>query len=310
MKKSNFISMIDNKAVLTQPLYYNEDIYRLKHETKRTILEIREAVGHCILGFSSGTDSIFIYCCIRELIEEGKLTKDAIDIVFFNVDFSNFTFSEAKLGRDKLVQWRLNYWKDIYRAVDFKPTIEDLLQYYKACKKYNIKNFSWYEFLLAYCRNCFDYPVLVGIGHGNFTNEFRYEVGSWHSIYEDSNQIDVYFYDKDVFCAFLEKDAPSLLIDGTYPLYRESIRYFAENKRYFNIFYETMYGHPKCMEWPILIQGFKPSAQTFFRKLFNPEVTVEDSLEIRSRVWKPIYLPNGDAVTSVEQTQEFFNRHS
>ena len=95
MKKSNFISMIDNKAVLTQPLYYNEDIYRLKHETKRTILEIREAVGHCILGFSSGTDSIFIYCCIRELIEEGKLTKDAIDIVFFNVDFSNFTFSEV-----------------------------------------------------------------------------------------------------------------------------------------------------------------------------------------------------------------------
>ena len=64
------------------------------------------------------------------------------------------------------------------------------------------------------------------------------------------------------------------------------------------------------MEWPILIQGFKPCAQTFFRKLFNPDVTVEDSLEIRSRVWKPIYLPNGDVVTSVEQTQEFFNRHS
>ena len=55
--------------------------YDTKKEYKRVLVEMADTYSNLILAYSGGMDSAFILCCLRDLIEEGKLTKDTIKIL-------------------------------------------------------------------------------------------------------------------------------------------------------------------------------------------------------------------------------------
>ena len=311
MKKSNFLEIIDNKFILTAPLFYNKGDFCVKKEMKLALLEISNTVGKCILGFSTGADSIFLYCCFRELVEEGKLQQSAFDIIFFDVDFSEFNITNTH-PLDPVVKWRLNYWKDVYKVMTFKPTYKDILQYYN---KYNsIYDFKhWGEimaFFLAYCRTKCEFPVIAvnGCTSGMVVKP---QTRTLYSVYSGGNVVDPFYYSRDLYCAMFVIKHPFIdIIDKTYPLWVKCIQYYIKRQNYFDVYPETVYGYPKFPEWFFEKDNLTSKAQSFFSKLFDEMPTYRDSNGGQAPFWKSFYLPNGEVVTSVGQTQEFFNRHS
>lgn len=68
------------EVTLNYPLWITENPLKLKEEAKRAILEIIDSYGKVSLAYSGGSDSGFVLCCINDLIDEGKITKNTIEI--------------------------------------------------------------------------------------------------------------------------------------------------------------------------------------------------------------------------------------
>jgi len=68
------------KATLNHPLWITSNPYKLKEEVKRGLLEIVDTHNKLSLAYSGGSDSGFILCCLHDLIKEGKLKKDTIEV--------------------------------------------------------------------------------------------------------------------------------------------------------------------------------------------------------------------------------------
>ena len=87
------------KVVLNQPLSVVENPYVYKKEMKRVLLEVVDSYPKVTLGYSGGSDSGFVLCCIRDLIEEGKLKTDTINIVlcafYYNKSLLNLDLNRA-----------------------------------------------------------------------------------------------------------------------------------------------------------------------------------------------------------------------
>ena len=90
MKKSSLFKFVNPTYIeIQKSLYFCNDLHRPKKEVKRALLEIREELGKCYLNFSTGTDAIFLYRCFTELVDEGKLTRDAFQTVYMLLDPTN-----------------------------------------------------------------------------------------------------------------------------------------------------------------------------------------------------------------------------
>lgn len=66
---------------LNYPLHITDDIFSIKEHGKRVLLEMVDTYPKLILAYSGGSDSAFILCCINDLINERKITKNTIEIV-------------------------------------------------------------------------------------------------------------------------------------------------------------------------------------------------------------------------------------
>ena len=73
--------MDEFKITLNHPLYISDNIFAAKEHGKRVLLEMVDTYSNLILGYSGGMDSSFILCCIRDLIDEGKIPRDRIEIL-------------------------------------------------------------------------------------------------------------------------------------------------------------------------------------------------------------------------------------
>ena len=66
---------------LNYPLPITDDIFSIKEHGKRVLLVMVDTYPKLILAYSGGSDSAFILCCINDLINEWKITKNTIEIV-------------------------------------------------------------------------------------------------------------------------------------------------------------------------------------------------------------------------------------
>ena len=71
----------DFSITINHPIWITNDAYVAKVEAKRVLLEMVDTYPKLILAYSGGTDSGFALCCIRDLVQEGKLKSDTIEIV-------------------------------------------------------------------------------------------------------------------------------------------------------------------------------------------------------------------------------------
>ena len=71
----------DIDITLNYPLYISNNIFDLREHGKRVILEMVDTYPKLILAYSGGMDSSFILCCINDLVNEGKIPRDRIEIL-------------------------------------------------------------------------------------------------------------------------------------------------------------------------------------------------------------------------------------
>lgn len=88
----------DIDITLNYPLYISNNIFDLREHSKRVILEMVDTYPKLILAYSGGMDSSFILCCIRDLINEGKIPRDRIEI-FQGIFTSNGVIATADFER-------------------------------------------------------------------------------------------------------------------------------------------------------------------------------------------------------------------
>ena len=60
----------DFSITINHPVWITDDILAAKRESKRVLLEMVDTYPKLILAYSGGTDSAYILCCIRDLINE------------------------------------------------------------------------------------------------------------------------------------------------------------------------------------------------------------------------------------------------
>jgi len=114
------------KITCNYPLWFTSDPYKVKEEVKRGLLEMVDVYGKLSLAYSGGTDSGFILCCVRDLVEEGKLKKDTIEVfqgVFIIDDEPQYDMNRAikfanSLGIDpKIVEINLDKDTDVWTSI-------------------------------------------------------------------------------------------------------------------------------------------------------------------------------------------------
>ena len=125
------------EVILNYPLWITSDPYKAKKESKRVLLEMVDTYDKLSLAYSGGSDSGFVLCCIYDLIEEGKLKKDTIEIfigIFIadgrpQADANRATRFANSLGFDP---------KKVVIDLDNRPDIHDVVvnQTFKNIEKF------------------------------------------------------------------------------------------------------------------------------------------------------------------------------
>lgn len=111
------------EITLNHPLYISDNIFAAKEHGKRVLLEMVDTYSNLILGYSGGMDSSFILCCIRDLINEKKITEDTIEIVqgvftggdvILTLDYERATKFANSLGfNPRIYKYDINEkWRD------------------------------------------------------------------------------------------------------------------------------------------------------------------------------------------------------
>ena len=307
MKKSSCIEAHKDGLKLLQPLQYADDYTYIKRHTKRVILEIIETIGKVTIGFSGGTDSLFMVCCARELVEEGKLARDAYEIVYLKLDFSKMkqVFEDVPLPtvEEQIILDFIDSYVD--KVLTITPTINELLDFYnKEVKELSFNKLSKIHTVLAYARTKLDYYCLAADGFIDYLNYNYQGFLFWRCwLREDGPEIDIYSWDIDIHCSLMKKN--QFIIKDNHPHKYNQLMYLqTKHIDYIRNFPETILGLPKRQEYPWMYLGNIKLANRyrFFKQI--------PFLQHNGGPPCLLYLPNGEKVTSVEQTQEFFNRHS
>ena len=303
MKKSSCIEAHKDGLKLLQPLQYADDYTYIKRHTKRVILEIIETVGKVTIGFSGGTDSIFIVCCARELVEEGKLTRDKYEIVHFKIDFSNMTSIFKKVlpptRAEQVIIDHIDSYVD--RVLIIAPTINELLDFYnKEVKELSFNTTTQAHTILGYFRTKLDNYCLCADGFLDYLNSNYQGFLYWRCwLREDGPEIDIYSWDIDIHCSLMKKN--QFIIKDNHPHKYNQLMYLqTKHIDYIRNFPETILGLPKRDEYPWM----------YLDKIKAPRRLLKQIPFLHNRGYPrgPIYLPNGEKVTSVEQTQEFYKK--
>ena len=133
----------DFEVFIHDDLFITANPYDAKKEYKRALVEMVDTYSNLILAYSGGMDSSFILCCLRDLIEEKKLTKDAIKVVQ-----GTFTIAGKQISVDRVRAMNfavdLGFAPEIYNIEldnDMQDELEDyMLSYYWCLAGRDINN--------------------------------------------------------------------------------------------------------------------------------------------------------------------------
>ena len=192
------------KVTLNYPLYISDNIFAAKEQGKRVLLEMVDTYPKLILGYSGGMDSSFILCCIRDLIDEGKITEDTIEIVqgiftggdvILTLDHERATKFANSLGfNPRIYKYDINEkWKDC----------EDFILKYKLSGMATVV--VSYQYLLSMKQ---DGVVIQHRGPGRYTglglgNENLIFSNNWCACDIIDNIINFDTWDKDIYSSFI-----------------------------------------------------------------------------------------------------------
>ena len=186
------------EVTLNYPLYISDNIFAAKEQGKRVLLEMVNTHSKLILGYSGGMDSSFILCCIRDLINEGKITEDTIEIVqgvftggdvILTLDHKRATKFANSLGfNPRIYKYDINEkWKDC----------ENLILKYKLSG--NVTVVGSYQILFAMQQD----GIVITNQVTPMLNEYRLTTACLSMCSVFDNQINFHTWDSDNYSSYI-----------------------------------------------------------------------------------------------------------
>ena len=314
------------KVVLQHSINCTDDYLAIKFHTKRVLLEILDTYDpeSLNLTWSGGMDSVFLGLCFNELVEEGILPAST---------FSFYTARYILDGKPCSIEFE--------RGIDFyKKYINSDIALHVHDINLNDKTFLKKSCLLV---NEVKQPVLGCLIQEQFRRDIggqfivnllyprRYDLinslfnlnteALWNYL-PNSPCINVFDWDADSWSSLV---TPFFINRPVIPYKKEyhHSKYLWDNMKgktvqymlCFPQLYELIFKHETV---PYI--GSFASNQEFLERMWlygyeNGNLTIQRyKLNVKNQDMNSyktsIILPNGERITSVEQTQEFFNRHS
>ena len=315
-------------VTLLQPLSVTTDPYTLKREIKKALVEIRDTVSDpLILTWSGGFDSAFAVLCYLELINEKKLTSNCYSL-------AGARFTDGKISSNKDYRRGELFLKHINISsygvnVNLQGVLVDrdfILKCATAMMDYKFASFAFAA--QQVWRDDQDGCVIFHMGG----QAIRLNTGSsektisdnqgiclfhpyqFSDFKEKSNNINVYTWNAEIFNSFI---TPYALIAPTVEYNKDwhtseydawvIESHMARNITMLTCFPELVLLYPK-----IGTIGFKQflldKKDEKTKNYWYDTMKVVNKFVGQTSPHVFLKLPNGDPVTSIDQTQKFFSQ--
>ena len=302
------------KVVLKKPLHVAPDVYDVKRQVKRCLLEIKEWADRDIyLSWSGGFDGAFSVLSFLELVEEGKLPIDA-----YIIRGAQFTVNNLNICPD----WQRGvfFLDEIYQPgmrVDLQNVNIDksfLKQMTDICFELKQAELGW-AMQEAWRRNQDELCVLhMGFPFPTYKEDVLVDFNTFNFLecLPTSPTVNIYQWNESVFSSFFT----DFFLNIPYVPYNSDVHYDKylwwtytsqlHKMIYFLLCYpnlmklfmknSTWRGH--LIKDPNIANFFSQSKSILITELRNESINCS------------MTLPNGEVVKSIEHSQEFFNGHS
>ena len=318
MRDFGWIELKGDHWLLKKPLKYNTDPFACKRATMNLLVQLSKEYDKLYIPYSGGSDSAFICLCYKECLEKNLLHKDIYTIYHcnFNIEGQRLQvdWERAKYWYDKHINLPINYIDiDILSREHFDGFISTFLTY-----RYNIG-----VCIQFYMLALMDAPSVESAFSGCFFES--------HSKYfkptpdARPNSIEVSLFEEVAFSyinslSFLHRPLiftkPELISTSSKRDYTDFIFKFVGN---FVVSYWLSF--PQIFE-------LSPKKPTVSLQMISNTVKVKEFLRFYEKNLNialsagsvspmeeggrslPLLLPDGQSVSSIEQTQEFFNRQT
>tara|TARA_R100000008_G_scaffold76329_1_gene56117 strand:- start:712 stop:1659 length:948 start_codon:yes stop_codon:yes gene_type:complete len=301
-------------CVLKKPLHMAQDIYDIKHQVKRCLLEIKDwADRDVFLSWSGGFDGAFTVLAFLDLVDEGKLPIDA-----FQIKGAHF---QSK-GRSASSDWDrgVKFLQEIQRPgmrIDLQDIELDKTFMKKAvdvCFEFDQGIFGW-AIQEAWRRDQDNICLLhMGFPFPTYKKDVLVEFNTFNfcEVMDNSENVNIYQWDEHIFSSFFT----DFLLEIPYVDYNPDHHYdeylwWSMSSQVHKFIYFLM-----C--YPILMKLFLKNLTVKSWLIDDEDIKMlwqKGQQRIRFQVTKEhghceVILPNGEVVKSIEHSQQFFNGHS
>ena len=314
-------------VTLLQPLSVTTDPYTLKREIKKALVEIRDTVSDpLILTWSGGFDSAFAVLCYLELINEKKLTSDC-----YSLAGARFTDGKIRATKDfrrgELFLEHINI-SSYGVKVDLQDVLIDrdfILKCAKAMMDSKFANFG-FAFQDVWRNNqdgCVIFhmggqAIRLNTGGSEKINSANQGMCLFHpyqfsDFKENNNNINVFTWNAEIFNSFITPyalNAPTVEYNKDWHTSKYDAwvieSHMSRNIIMLTCFPELVLLYPKIST--ISFQDFlldKKDEKT--KNYWYDTIKIVDKFIGQTSPHVFLKFPNGDPVTSIEQTQKFFS---
>tara|TARA_Y100000004_G_scaffold23798_1_gene24075 strand:- start:3 stop:932 length:930 start_codon:yes stop_codon:yes gene_type:complete len=299
-----------DKCILTKPFIETDDMLGVRSTVQDYLCKIREMRSEeLVILYSGGIDSSFLLLCYQDCIKQGRLSIDDYEIISF--DF---------LPQDQ--PDKIKYWfAETYLSslnINYVPLILDskfIINLFRLLRTFTLRPWQFGVNVQSYCYSLFPTKTFIiwdlgprinfimGVA-GMSNKENNTNVLNLPSYYECAKSSWV----KNCYLSFTAAPEEVIEID---PQIASRSYYYKVPKWQFFMCYPELY-----TLWPkrLTLYNVSEKHQKRLYKFYYDFIDKSNLPFVAERNYVdfsfPIHLPNGDRVTSVEQTQEFFNRHS
>ena len=283
------------EVTLNYPLYISDNIFAAKEQGKRVLLEMVNTHSKLILGYSGGMDSSFILCCIRDLINEGKITEDTIEIVqgvftggdvILTLDHKRATKFANSLGfNPRIYKYDINEkWKDC----------ENLILKYKLSG--NVTVVGSYQILFAMQQD----GIVITNQVTPMLNEYRLTTACLSMCSVFDNQINFHTWDSDNYSSYITPFRLNSRKVNTQPYMIDSSMYMdyrsiSSLQKYMHLYMVYLQCYPEMME---IFGKFGTLNSVLWRqKCFKEEVIRLFEFDNMPSNVTNVQLPNGEMFT-------------
>jgi len=298
-------------CVLKKPLHIAQDIYEVKHQVKRCLLEIKDwADRDVFLSWSGGFDAAFTVLAFLELVDEGKLPVDA-----FIIKGARFHSKGKNISGD----WDrgVKFLQEIHQPgmrIDLqdvelnKALIKKIID---VCFKFDQVVFG--SAIQEAWRRDQDEISLIHMGFPQPTHKkdvlLKFRAFAHFQVGDNSENVNIYQWDQHIFSSFFT----NLFFEMPYVKFNVDHHYDEYLWKYFQIQSYKIVSFLAC--YPILIKLLLKNRTAAPSLIEDEDIKMlwqTSQQRLKLNVIKEyghceVILPNGEVVKSIHHSQEYFN---